>query len=91
MDNEQRKEELLWQVARKRAGFKKSFITYLIINAFLIGVWYFTSGAKSYFWPGWVLLGWGIGIAFQYAAAYHGNQLFTTEREYEKLKNKEKL
>jgi hypothetical protein len=38
----------------------------------------------------WTLLGWGLGIAFQYAGAYHGNQPFSTEKEYEKLKNQQK-
>ena len=84
------KEEFLWQVAKKRAGFKRSFLTYLIINVVLIGQWYFSGGSRDYFWPGWVLLGWGIGIAFQYARAYHGNHLFTTEYEFEKLKQEKK-
>ena len=91
MDNEQRKDDILWQAARKRAGFKRSLLTYIIINIFLIGVWFLSSGPDSYFWPVWPILGWGIGVAFQYANAYHGNKIFTTEQEYEKLKNQQKL
>jgi hypothetical protein len=36
---------------------------YVVINAFLIAIWFFTAG-RGYFWPGWVLLGWGIGVVF---------------------------
>ena len=89
MENEQKRDEVLWQVANRRATFKRSFITYLVVNAFLIGVWYFTSGPNSYFWPIWPILGWGIGILMQYINAYHGNKGFTAEQEYERLKHKQ--
>ena len=36
--------------------------TYLIVNAMLVGIWAF-NGAGS-FWPGWVMLFWGLGLAF---------------------------
>lgn len=48
--------------ARKRVEKKHKFrgdvVAYVIINAFLIGVWAFTGA--GYFWPGWVLAGWGV-------------------------------
>lgn len=50
--------------ARKRLEQKRNlqggFIAYVVINAFLIGVWA-TTGA-GYFWPGWVLAGWGVAM-----------------------------
>ena len=33
-------------------------VAYVVINAFLIGVWAFTG--FGYFWPGWVLAIWGV-------------------------------
>ena len=36
---------------------------YVVINAFLIGVWAVTGA--GYFWPGWVLAGWGVGLFAQ--------------------------
>jgi hypothetical protein len=36
-------------------------VAYVIVNAGLIGIWAATGA--GYFWPGWVLLGWGIGLA----------------------------
>ena len=60
-------EDELRQMAIKRLKKKKDFVahlvSYIIINAFLVGIWYFVSG-RGYFWPGWVLLGWGIGLLF---------------------------
>jgi 2TM domain len=54
------------ELAIKRLKEKRSFTTnivaYVIINAFLVGIWAVSGG--GYFWPAWVLLGWGIGIAF---------------------------
>lgn len=88
MNNDQR-DEALWRIARKRAAFKRSFSVYVFVNAFLIGVWYFSTGSHSYFWPIWPILGWGIGILFHYLSAYQGNNFFSDEQEYERLKNEQ--
>jgi hypothetical protein len=93
------KDPVLWAIAQKRASFKKHLITYLIVNAFLWALWYFTSG-HHYFnegdvnflrwnhafpWPIWTSLGWGIGLAFHFAGAYIFPQSSAVENEYEKL------
>lgn len=88
MDNMQQ-DNMLWQLARKRAAFKWNFAAYVIVNPFLIGVWYFSSGPGSYFWPVWPILGWGIGMAFSYAAAYHSLQFNAVQKEYDKLKKEQ--
>ena len=85
MNNEKR-DELLWQMAKRRASFKWSLATYVFVNAFLVAIWYFTSYGHVYFWPMWPMLGWGIGLAFQYFNAYHGDRIFSAEEEYEKLR-----
>ncbi|WP_207492144.1 2TM domain-containing protein [Aridibaculum aurantiacum] len=81
-----RRDDVLWQMAKRRAGFKYSLLAYIFVNLFLIATWYFTSGSHSYFWPVWPMLGWGIGLAFQYFGAYHGDNVFSAEKEYEKMK-----
>jgi hypothetical protein len=89
MNNEQQKDEELWKIAKARVAFRWSFTIYILINGFLTGVWFFTSGLDSYFWPIWPMMGWGIGIAFQYFHAYHGNKFSSAQEEFEKLKRKE--
>ncbi|TFD80352.1 2TM domain-containing protein [Cryobacterium sp. Sr8] len=32
----------------------------MVVNAFLVGVWAVTG--RGYFWPGWVLAGWGVAL-----------------------------
>ena len=67
------KDEALWEIAKKRVGFRSHLTAYLIVNAFLWGLWYFsdnTSRGDNFPWPIWTTLGWGIGLAFHYAGAY---------------------
>jgi 2TM domain len=50
--------------ARRRVQTKRDFashvVAYAVINAFLVGIWAFTGA--GYFWPAWVLGGWGAGL-----------------------------
>jgi len=50
--------------ARKRVQAKREFVShvvaYVVINAFLVVVWALTSA--GYFWPVWVIGGWGVGL-----------------------------
>jgi len=95
------KDPELWEIAQKRASFRNHFITYVIINAFLWGVWFFTGNHHKSFdiidgwddhnypWPIWTTLGWGIGLAFHFANAYVFPKSNSVEREYQKLKNQQ--
>jgi len=47
--------------AVKRRNLGGGLFAYVVINAFLVGIWATTG--HGYFWPGWVLGGWGIGMA----------------------------
>jgi 2TM domain-containing protein len=89
MNNYQQHEDALWKVAKKRAAFKWSFSAYVFAMFSLVCIWLFSTGPLSYFWPIWPIIGWGIGILFQYLAAYQGNNLFTAEQEYQRLKNQQ--
>jgi hypothetical protein len=94
MDTIQPRDEQLWKLAKKRADFKRSLLVYIVINAFLWAIWWFTDGQFSWSWgnfpwPIWVMLGWGIGIVFQYFDAYGGNKEDLREREYRKLKEEQ--
>jgi hypothetical protein len=84
----QERDEALWAIARKRASFKWSLTSYILVNSMLVAIWYLTSGADSYFWPVWSIIGWGFGVALHYFEAYHSHKVFSVQKEYEKLKNK---
>ena len=93
------KDEQLWRIAKKRAGFKKHLASYIIVNAFLWAMWFFTQGHReigsisidgdNYPWPIWTTLGWGIGLAFSYYGAYHNDKEADTMKEYQKLKDRQ--
>lgn len=46
--------------AEKKRKFRSDLAVYFIINAFLVGVWAITG--SGYFWPGWVIGAWGLGL-----------------------------
>lgn len=45
-----------------RRDFSSHLVAYVVVNAFLIGIWAITGA--GYFWPVWILGGWGIGLVF---------------------------
>jgi hypothetical protein len=47
--------------ALKKRKFRRDFAAYIVINAFLIGIW--AVSGFGYFWPGWILAGWGVFLA----------------------------
>ena len=60
-----------------------------MVNIFLIGVWYFTSGRHTYFWPIWPMLGLAIALAFAGLNAYGPSSRITEsaiDAEVERLK-----
>jgi hypothetical protein len=58
------------RATRRRRELRSHLLTYLMVNAMLIGIWAATGA--DYFWPIWPLLGWGIGVASHAAEAYGG-------------------
>lgn len=52
--------ELEWARKRimKRHKLRVDIAAYVVINIFLVAVWAFSG--KGYFWPGWVMAGWGV-------------------------------
>ena len=83
--DEELREQAIRAIKKKR-DFKAHLVAYAIINAFLVAVWYMTGA--GYFWPGWVIGGWGIGLAFNAWDAYgrHSGAISEAEiqREIEK-------
>ena len=52
------------ELARKRLearrGLTAHVVSYVVINVFLVVIWALTGG--GYFWPIWVIAGWGVGL-----------------------------
>jgi hypothetical protein len=44
-----------------RRDFAKHVVTYLLVNALIVVMW--ASTGAGYFWPGWVIGAWGVGLA----------------------------
>ena len=54
---------------RRKRGFRGELVSYALVNSFLWGLWLITGGAAEQgYWPAWVSLAWGIGLAF---SAWH--------------------
>jgi hypothetical protein len=72
---------------KKKDAFKKTLVAYVLVNLFLVGIWALSDA--GYFWPVWVIGGWGLGLAFQAYDAY-GHRPTVTEdeisREMERLR-----
>jgi uncharacterized protein (DUF486 family) len=85
------RDEKLWKAAQKRANFQRSLVVYVVVNAFLWFIWWFkhNDGDERMPWPIWVMVGWGIGLVFQYMNAYGGSKSDLVQKEYDRLKNKE--
>jgi Na+-driven multidrug efflux pump len=89
----QDKDARLWQMAQKRASFKRHLTTYIVVNTFLWAIWFLTDGYyrgyRNVPWPVWPALGWGIGLASHYFNAYVNDGTNAIEKEYNRLKNKQ--
>ena len=86
------KDPQLWEMARKRADFKRHFVIYLIVNVFFWALWFLGDDRdhRGLPWPVFPGVGWGIGIVFHYLGAYQWPQENSVEKEYEKLINSKK-
>jgi len=88
---EEQRDEKLWRLAKRRADFQNSLISFVVITGLCWVIWYLTSGRYDHNirtpWPLWVMLGLGIGLVFKFLKAYKTDKDTIAEREYEKLKN----
>lgn len=65
-DDEQRKAAI--ERLNNKRGFWQHVVAYVVVNAFLVLIWAVTGA--GYFWPIWVLAGWGIGLVLHAWTAF---------------------
>lgn len=86
------KDPRLWDIARRRAAFKRHLLVYLVMSVFFWVLWLLTGDGYhkgEIPWPVWPMFGWGIGIVFNYINAYNAVGNSGIEREYQKLKEQQ--
>jgi len=58
--SDKQREAAIERLKAKRA-FQANLVSFVLVNALLIGIWAVSGG--GFFWPVFVLLGWGFGLA----------------------------
>ena len=75
----ERRQEAIKRLKDKRA-FGQNVVAYVVVNAFLVGIW--AIGDRGYFWPAWVMAGWGIGLVMHAYTVFFQHPI--TEEEIER-------
>jgi len=74
-----------WREARKRVAARREFsshlVAYVVVNGFFVFMWAITGA--GYFWPAWVLGGWGIGLVLHGWDVYFRRPVTDTDVEEE--------
>lgn len=68
---EQSRQTAIKRLQAKR-GFKTHLVVYVLVNLVLLIIWASVSATTHvhYFWPIWILAGWGIGLALHAWSVY---------------------
>ena len=84
---EQLREQAVERLKKKR-DFRTHLLMYVLVNAFLVVIWAITSGGDDFFWPIFVIAGWGIGVVANAWDVYGRKPITEDEirREQERLR-----
>ena len=86
-DDEQRRTAAIERLKEKRS-FSQDVVAYVVVNAFLVFIWAITGG--GYFWPAWIMGGWGIGVIMHAWTVYGQRPISETEIEREMQREAER-
>ena len=67
---------------KQRRDFRGHVLIYLLVNAFLTVIWWMTS-SEGFFWPMFVMVGWGIAVVMNAYDVYVGGEITEDEIERE--------
>ncbi len=80
------------RIARNKVDFQIHFVAYLAVNAFIFGIWLWTSLVSGVYFPWFLfpLAGWGIGVLVHFFSVYRGESYVSRleEKEFQKLKSR---
>ena len=70
---------------KKKHDFHVHLVVYLMVNAMIVSVWAMTT--HDFFWPIFILVGWGVGVVANAWDAYGGDEPTEDQisREMDKL------
>ena len=73
---------------KKRRDFRSHLLVYVLVNAFLVTIWAVTD-VHGFFWPVFVLAGWGIGLVLNAWDVYWRHEITEEDiqREMERQDN----
>jgi len=66
--------EQAYQRVKKRRDFWPHLLVYLMVNAFVVVIWAMTDQG-GFFWPVFLMVAWGIGVAMHAWDAFLGTQI----------------
>jgi len=89
MPNEEERRDAAIKRLKAKRGFLSNLGAYVIINAFLVVVW--ALSGQGYFWPIWVMAGWGIGLASHAWAIYGGGRITEDDVQREMQKGSDRI
>ena len=82
----------LREEARKRVNKKRDLgahvVVYVVVNTMFVAMWAITGA--GYFWPAWVMLGWGVGLVLNIWDVYFRRPVteHDVDREMDRLLGK---
>jgi 2TM domain len=85
-DDEGQLREAAVRRLKKRRDFEVHLLTYVVVNAVLVAIWY-TNG-RGDFWPMWVMLFWGVGVVINAWDVFGRREITESDvrREMDKLR-----
>lgn len=66
--------EQAYQRVKKRRDFWPHLLVYLMVNAFVVVIWAMTDQG-GFFWPVFLMVAWGIGVAMHAWDAFLGTRI----------------
>ncbi len=88
--NEEDRRKRARALAEERYGFRWHLGWHVVVNAGLVGIWFFTGSPSGVvFWPAFPIFFWGIFVGVHYLSAYRSFGRGRVQRETEKILREE--